>query len=85
MSNCELGFYAYRQAHFKQLYEESERAFAEYVAKLGYVKPIRCKDCCSYISTSEVDEIVTPSFCSLTMQEVPGTHYCSYAWIDEED
>lgn len=85
MSDCEPGFYAYRQAHFKQLYEESERAFAEYAAKLGYVKPIKCKDCGFYIPTFVADRIVPTSFCSLTKKEVPGTHYCSYAWIDEED
>lgn len=85
MSDSELDFYAYVQEKMREVFEESERSFAEYATKLGYVKPIKCRDCGAFVPWyySDKEEVVQGE-CSYFHCVVPCAHYCSYAWIDED-
>lgn len=51
----------------------------------GYVKPIRCKDCGSFIPMCIGDSVTKWWSCSYFKCGVPCEHYCSYAWEDEDE
>jgi len=78
-------FYEYVQAQMRAVFEESDRAFVEYATKLGYVKPLRCRDCGAFTPYYYSGKEVVQGECGVFHCVVPCSHYCSYAWEDAEE